>query len=222
MKKLVIFDLDGTIADTPQSMAYTLNQCLRAYNLIPQPVENFKFYAGDGARTMVERALVRAGDPELSLFEPVYEMYKEKFYDGCLYGVKSFDGLPEVLQQIKDMGIHMGVCTNKAHENAVRVVEKIYGRDFFDVIKGHCGDYPKKPDPSSALLIAEQFSLQPEDCLYVGDTNTDMMTGRNGGFLCVGVTWGFRDRSELEQTGADLIIDKPKELLTILKSENAT
>lgn len=216
MTKLIIFDLDGTVADSPESMCYTCNQCLRAYGLTEQPVEKFKYFAGDGAKTMVERALAEAGDPELELIEPVYAMYKELFADGCTYHVKSFPGLPEVLNQVKERGILIAVCTNKAHENAIRVVETIYGEGFFDMIAGHCDAYPKKPDPASALLIARKLDVPISNIVYVGDTNTDMYTGKNAGMYTVGVTWGFRDREELESTGADVIIDRPEQLLDVI------
>lgn len=213
MIKLVIFDLDGTVADSPESMCHTCNRCLEAYGLTPQPVERFRYYAGDGARTMVERALIEAGDPQLALIEPVYEMYKELFAEGCTYRVKSYEGVPEMLSALKARGLLIAVCSNKAHENAVKVVETIYGRGFFDEIIGHCDRYPKKPDPASALLLAERFGVSPQECLYVGDTNTDMLTGTNAGMFTIGVTWGFRDREELETSGADAVIDSPDELL---------
>lgn len=216
MKKLVIFDLDGTIGNTVESLAYTLNKCLTAFHLPAQPEANYKFYAGDGARTMVERALKDAGDPDLNLFEPMYAMYNREFVDGCIYRVKSFPGLPEVLTELKEKGVHLAVCTNKAHANAIRVVETIYGPDLFDSIKGHCDAYPKKPDPACARLIAKELQVPLCDCLYVGDTNTDMHTGRNAGMKTIGVTWGFRDRTELSQTGADVLIDRPEELLDLV------
>lgn len=213
MIKLVIFDLDGTVADSPESMCYTCNRCLEAYGLTPQPVARFKYFAGDGARTMVERALAEAGDPQLTLIEPVYEMYKKLFAQGCTYHVKSYEGVPEMLAALKAQGLMIAVCSNKAHENAVRVVETIYGKGFFDAVAGHCSRYPKKPDPASALLLARQLGVSPQECLYVGDTNTDMMTGTNAAMYTIGVTWGFRDREELEASGADAVIDKPDELL---------
>ena len=216
MIKLMIFDLDGTIADTPESMCHSLNICLKKFHLKELPVENFKFYAGDGARTMVERALADAGNPDLSLFEPVYEMYKEVFAEGCVYHVTSFDGLRETLCSIRDKGIQMAVCTNKAQENAEKVVRSVYADEFFTMIAGHCDAYPKKPDPASVYEILKHYDVSKEETLYIGDTNTDMMTGKNAGLFCIGVTWGFRDRNELESTGADVIIDHPSELLKFI------
>ena len=212
MYKLMIFDLDGTIVDSVESLAYTVNKCLDVYNLPKAPVEKFYYYAGDGAREMLERAFLGAGAGSDINYDEVFNLYVKLFRDGCLHNVKSFDGLTDTLKRIKFKGVKIAVCTNKEHNNAISVVETVYGKDFFDYILGRQDSIPRKPSPEGALKIAEHFRVMPNECIYVGDTNTDMQTGQNAKMYTVGVTWGFRSKEELENTGANIIITKPSQL----------
>lgn len=215
MKQLMIFDLDGTIGDTVASLAYSVNKVLEQLGLPTQPEENFNHYAGDGARNMIARALKDSGDKNGEYLDEAMELYPTIFETGCLVGVKSFPGLPETLNKLKDYGMLLAVCTNKAQHFAESVVAEIYGEGFFDYILGEQPDIPRKPAPDGPLLIMEELGVSPEECVYVGDTDTDMQTGINAKMYTVGVTWGFRDREELSENGADLIIDEPEELLEL-------
>lgn len=215
MKRLMIFDLDGTIGDTVASLAYSVNKVFEQLELPAQPEKNFCYYAGDGAKMMLTRALKDAGDKNGDLLDEAMALYPGIFETGCLVGVKSFPGLPETLDKLKEYGMQLAVCTNKAQHFAEAVVSEIYGENFFDYILGERPDIPRKPAPDGPLFIMEELGVSPDECVYVGDTNTDMETGRNADMYTVGVTWGFRDRKELMQYGADLIIDRPEELLEL-------
>lgn len=215
MKRLIIFDLDGTVGDTVESLAYTVNRCLKQFSFSPLPEKSFYYYAGDGARKMLERSLRAAGDKKGEYLDQIYELYCEEFKTGCTVGVKSFPGLPHVLEQLKEYGIMLAVCSNKAQQFAEAVIAKIYGEGVFDYILGERSDIPRKPDPAGPLHIAEELGVTPDECIYVGDTNTDMRTGLAAEMYTVGVTWGFRPRKELEEFHPDRIIDRPEELLEL-------
>lgn len=213
MYKGMIFDLDGTLADTVESMAAAGNKALEVCGLKAQPVESYKYFAGDGADTLVRRALAAAGDSEGIWFEKAFAEYKLFFQKDCTYKVKPYDGICAMLEEVKKKGIKIAVVSNKPHERTLEVVETLFGKGFFDMVVGQREGIAKKPDPVGVLEAVRAFGLAPEECLYIGDTNVDMETGHRAGMFTVGVLWGFRDREELEANHADRIVAEPGELL---------
>lgn len=213
MIKAYIFDLDGTLADSVESIAYSANRAIAECGFLPHPVENYKQYAGDGAAEMLKRSLLAAGDVKLDYFEQVKMRYKELFAQDCMYRLKAYPGIDEMLDELKRQGMKIAVLSNKPHDRAVDVVETLFGEHYFDYILGQTDRIKRKPSPEGALYIAKCFHVLPKECVYVGDTNTDMITGNEAGMHTIGVTWGFRDREELKNNHANLIIDSPLELL---------
>lgn len=215
MYKAYIFDLDGTLADSITSIAYSVNRTLRFFGYKTHKEEEYRYFVGDGAPVLIERALKAAGDIEGKDYEGALNKFREFFEKDALYEVKAYDGIRETLEEIKRRGYKIAVLSNKPHENTLDVVDFLFGNDYFDYVKGHTLDIPKKPDPKGALIIAEELGIKPEECIYVGDTNTDMQTGNSANMYTVGVLWGFRDRDELEENNAQCIISRPEELLTL-------
>lgn len=217
MFKACILDIDGTLLDSVESIAYVANQVLEKYGLTPQPVESYKYFAGDGADELMKRALFAAGDLQRVHYEEGRALYREIFARDPLYHVKAFDGMAETLAELKKRGVRLAVLSNKPHPAAVKAIEGIYGKECFDLILGQMEGMKRKPSPEGAWIIAEKFGVKPEECMYVGDTNTDMQTGKTADMYTIGVTWGFRDRKELEENHADTIIDHPTQLMDIWK-----
>lgn len=217
MKRAVIFDLDGTLTDTVGSIAEAGNAMLTLRGWNAQPVDAYRYFAGDGAKTLVLRALTAAGDPEAehSLSEALAQ-YMDFFAKTCTHGVKPFDGIPELLAQLKQRDIRIAVLSNKPHPMTVDVVHCFFGETLFDVVQGQTADIPPKPDQTGVQRILSQLNLSAEDCLYVGDTDTDMDTGRNASMETIGVLWGFRGEDELKAHHADHIISHPLQLLDLL------
>lgn len=215
MYKACIFDLDGTLCDSVESIAYSANQAMRDLGLKEAGLEDYKLFVGDGVDMLIRRLLRFAGDREESRFTELKSRYMEYFKEGCMYRVKPYPGILEVLEALKGQGLHLAVLSNKPHSNTRNVIEKVFGTTSFDCILGQSDRFPRKPDPSSARYLAELFDAKPEDCLYVGDTGTDMKTGKSAGMYTVGVLWGFRGRKELEEAGADQVIAHPLELAGI-------
>jgi phosphoglycolate phosphatase len=213
MVKVCIFDLDGTLTDTLESIARPLNLMLEHFGLKPHPVEKYNYYAGDGLLESVRRALSAAGDTKESHVEEGTVLAGRWLQEDPLYHVKPYPHIVEVLKELKRRGIRLAVFSNKPHEAAVDVVGTIFGKELFDRVQGQTAEIPRKPDPTGALAIMKRFGVSPEECLYFGDTNTDMQTGHGAGIFTVGVTWGFRPRKELEENHADRIIDSPLEIL---------
>ena len=220
MIKACIFDLDGTIADTVESIAVVGNRLLRHYGLQEEPVENYNFYAGDGADELVKRILHAAHGTETVDYEEARTLYRKWFEEDPFYHVKPFEGIMQLLTALKEEGIKIGVCSNKPHHAAVDVVNKIFGADLFDKVQGQTAEIPRKPSPLGPLAIAREFGADTQECLYMGDTNTDMDTGKAAGMFTIGVTWGFRTRKELEEHQACKIVDKPSEILDYVRKCN--
>lgn len=212
----MIFDLDGTLADTLESIGVAANKALKEVGLPEHPMENYKYYAGDGADTLIERALIAAGDTKLENFTKAFECYKGIFERDCTYKVKLFEGMKQVTDELKQRGIKIAVLTNKPHNRAIQVIDYLFGEGYMDIVIGESKERPKKPDPSGALSIASLWKVTPSECVYVGDTDVDMQTGKSAGMYTVGVLWGFREREELERYQADQIIDSSKQLLDII------
>lgn len=214
MIKACVFDLDGTLADTLESMAYITNLIMEKFGLKTLPTDNFRYYSGEGANMLMRRALKDAGDAELTRYEEGQKLYREMFAEDPMYKVTCYEGMPETLKELKKRGMKLAVCTNKPHPAAVKVIEQLYGGDF-DIVIGQSEAVRRKPAPDGPLMVAEKFGVSPEECLYVGDTSTDMQTGKAAGMFTVGALWGFRDAEELNENGADLLAQRPTDLIKI-------
>ena len=222
MIKVCIFDLDGTLASTQESIARPVNMTLEYYGLPPQPVEAFNYYAGDGIKNALKRALADAGDVEASHLEEGLPMCRSWMQEDPCYHVEPYDHIIWALEELKKQGVKIAVFSNKPHISAISVVETIFGKGFFDHIQGQTDLIPIKPDPTGVFEILDRFGAETDECLYFGDTNTDMLTAHNARVTAVGVTWGFRPRSELEEYKADIIIDSAKEIPHLVDIRNAS
>lgn len=217
MLKACIFDLDGTLANTLDSMAYVANEIMEKFGLTPQPVSNFKYYCGEGANMLVRRCLRDAGDPDLNCYEVMGCLYRERFDANPLYNVTCYEGIPELLKELKKRGVRLAVCSNKPHVPQ-KVISRMFG-DTFDTVIGQREGIRRKPAPDSALMGAKELGVSPSECLYIGDTGTDMQTGNAAQMHTVGVLWGFRTREELEANHAGVIIERPEEIIKIYEGE---
>lgn len=216
MKKAVVFDLDGTLSDTIVSIAYCANRALEKFGLQTFENDRYKKFVGDGAAELVRRTLRNQPTDRMDLYEQVIAEYMRLFAVDCMYQVKPYEGILELLGELKKREIRIAVFSNKPHKNTCMVIHDLFGDDIFDVIQGQVEEIAKKPSPDGVFLISKKLGIPVQEMLYVGDTDTDMQTGRNAGAFTVGVLWGFRDRAELEENHADAIIAHPSQLLEYL------
>ena len=212
-KKAVIFDLDGTLSDSIHSIKYCTDKVLSEWGYEPFTEKEYCYFVGDGAANLIKRALIARGDTKLQYFEEAFARYKEIFRKNCMYEVKPYEGIIELLDALKKKGLAIAVLSNKPHAETIQVIETLFGKDYFDVIQGQKENVAIKPSPEGVFQILKQLSLTPEEILYLGDTSTDMKTGKGAGAFTIGALWGFREREELEDNHADAIIENPLQLL---------
>lgn len=213
-----IFDLDGTLIDSIKAIAYTANLTLKKYGLGPVDEEHCKIFVGDGYKKLMERALIYCGDKDLINYEDALVTYMDYFKIHCMHQVKAYEGIMDMLSYLKNSNVKIAVLSNKPHERTIDNIEGVFGANYFDKVSGEKAGIKRKPDAEGALITAKELGFSPKDCLYIGDTNTDMKTGINAGMDTVGVTWGFRNREELESYKPSYVIDHPKEIINIIKS----
>lgn len=215
MIKACIFDLDGTLADTVESIAKGVNMALSELGYAPRPTVEFNYYAGDGIDMSLTRALRANGEADADIVRKGIALTRRYFGEDQMYHVKPYPGIQDLLRELKQRGIRIAVFSNKPHEAAVNVVQTLFGADMFERIQGQNEEVPKKPDPTGAFAIAHHFELKPEEIMYLGDTDTDMKTGLSAGMYTVGVTWGFRSREELKNNHAMALVDHPLQILEL-------
>lgn len=215
MKKLVIFDLDGTLLDTIEDLGNATNHALRALGFPERKRDEFYQLVGRGITNLLKGAVPEGFDTE----EVIAQMRKH-FFDH--YGIHLCDrthpypGIPELLEHITGKGVRIAVASNKYQEGAETVVSHFFGRFPLVAVLGQRDGFPLKPDPAIVELCREAAGVTRDDILYVGDSNVDMQTGRNAGVDTVGVTWGFRSRGELEAFRPMAVVDHPAELEKII------
>ena len=211
--KACIFDLDGTLTNTLESMTYSVNLTLKEMGLSQITKDQCRMFVGNGARVLIEESLKVSGDPKASRIEEGMKIYGRIFDQTCTYHVTLYEGIPEMLKALKDRGIHLAVLSNKPDRQTVKVVKEIFGDNIFDYAQGQKDGIRRKPEPDGVWYLMEQMQVSKEECLYIGDSEVDAATGKNAGLKTIGVLWGVRDRKTLETAGADHLIERPEELL---------
>ena len=211
--KACIFDLDGTLTNTLESMTYSVNLTLKEMGLSQITKDQCRMFVGNGARVLIEESLKVSGDPKASRIEEGMKIYGRIFDQNCTYHVTPYEGIPEMLKALKDRGIHLAVLSNQPDRQTVKVVKEIFGDNIFDYAQGQKDGIRRKPAPDGVWYLMEQMQVSKEECLYIGDSEVDAATGKNAGLKTIGVLWGFRDRKTLETAGADHLIERPEELL---------
>ena len=210
--KLCIFDLDGTVLDTAPSIAHYGNLALKAHGIEPIDEKKYQYFAGDGAKILIRRMLEYRSCYSNELHASVFKLYNQLYNADVTCKTVIFDGLKDVLDRLKADGYRFAIVSNKPDFAAKTVANALYGEGYFDRIVGQKEGSALKPDPGEVFAVMKELDASVQNCVYVGDTDTDMKTGKNAGLYTIGVLWGFRERDELEASGADAIVATPKEL----------
>lgn len=216
--KAILFDLDGTLLDTLDDLAASTNQALSQLGFAVHPVEAYKYFAGDGADTMVERALPPENRDDATI-QKCCRSARSYYSRNWAAKTKAYPGIAELLRNLEKLGLAMAVLSNKPDDFTQQMVEKLLAGYDFEIVRGADAETPIKPDPTAALQIAEQMNISPAEFVYLGDTNTDMKTANAAGMFAVGALWGFRTAKELIENGAKILVRKPAEVLDLFTED---
>ncbi len=209
MLRAVLFDLDGTLLDTLDDLADSVNMALAELGLPGHDRERFRTMVGNGIRKLAVRALPPEFTDEAGL-AAVAASIARMYSANAVVKTRPYPGIPGLLRALATRNVPMAVLTNKPHDLAVRVVATLLPDTAFATVQGETRRFPPKPDPASALDLCSRFGWRPAEVLFVGDSDVDMLTAANAGMVSAGVTWGFRGREELESAGANHLFDHPE------------
>lgn len=214
--KGIIFDLDGTLINTLEDLADSVNEALERMGYPVWPVEAYRFKVGRGFRNLMENSVpedVREDDGVIGqMLEFFVEAYDRRYMDKS----RPYDGIDGLLDELVKGGIFLAVNSNKRTDYTEKLIDKLFHRIPFVGVFGERAGVPKKPDPAGALELCERMGLEPEEVLYVGDSGTDMKTGKNAGMDTVGVGWGFRGFAELKENGAVYLAGTVQDILDLV------
>jgi phosphoglycolate phosphatase len=213
--KAVVFDLDGTLLDTIDDIADSVNAALQSVGLPPFTVHDYKYFVGDGVVVLIERALA-AYPAHKHLEGLVLDRYLAELAVRQTGKTKPYDGILDMLAELNRRGIAACVLSNKPHGATVDVIRHYFPSRPFVAVMGKKPEFKPKPDPASLRSLLSLLSCKNEEILYVGDTATDMQTAKNGGLRAVGCTWGFREKDELIGAGCDHLVDHPSEIIDLI------
>ena len=214
MIKLCIFDLDGTVVNSLNSIAYFANQTLEVFGLAPFPTDDYRHLAGGGAKKLMTN-LINARGADISLLDDMVADWLARYENNAFYLTETYDGIVEMLTTLKNMGVKMAIVTNKSERVAKQIIEGSFGApgQLIDVSVSEHPNMVLKPAPDELLNVGKRFNIEMSETLYIGDHGIDMQTGKNAGATACGVTWGFHSADELIQSGADLVVDRPSKII---------
>ena len=210
--KAVIFDLDGTLLDTLEDLALSVNAVLREKGYKEHPVDAYRYFVGDGIDALVQRAFPEEITDEKHRLEKLVKAVKEEYSRRWADNTRPYPGVPDLLNFLETKSVPRAIFSNKPHEFALLTVDKLLPEWSFFEICGIRPGIPRKPDPYGALLISQKMQVHPGDIVYLGDTGTDMQTAKAGGFFAIGALWGFRPAEELSREGAQMLASSPSDI----------
>lgn len=220
MYKCVMFDLDGTLLNTLQDIAFCTNQVMKNHGFPESPLEKYNYFVGDGIRDMVKAALPRNKQDYDNCIAQLTEEFRELYKLHWADKTHIYQGIYEMLIKLNELNISICILSNKPDDFTKEMVGHFF-RDFpFIAVRGKQTRFPLKPAPDSALDLIKKHKFSRKEVLYVGDTSIDMKTAENCDFTAVGVSWGFRTIEELKSNGANYIAHQPEDIIKIIKEDS--
>ncbi|MEO8239714.1 MAG: HAD family hydrolase [Flavobacterium sp.] len=212
--KGIIFDLDGTLVNSLEDIADSMNKVLQDLNYPTHSYDVFQYFIGSGLRNTVTKALPASNNTDEQI-EICFERMIKGYSKSCTLKTKPYEGIIELLDHLASRNIKLAIFSNKADELTKKITAEIFP-DYFDASVGLSIESLKKPNPFKAIAISENWNLKPEEIIFIGDSDIDMQTAVNASMFPVGVTWGYRTEEELITSGAKLVINNPLELIELL------
>lgn len=215
MYQTIFFDLDGTLLNTIDDLAATGNYVLKKMHKEPLAINQYKLLVGDGIPRLVERLLPLADEDIIQKNLHIFRQFYALHYNDH---TGSYPGINDLLVSLKCRSIQLAVITNKADLYTQSLIKRHF-EGVFDLVLGQTSAFSPKPCPESLLYAMRILRAEQHNSLFVGDSSNDIIVAHNAGISCCGITWGFRDKSELRNAGADYIVDTPEELLNIILAD---
>lgn len=213
--KALIFDLDGTIADTKASICEAVNMAMDNFNMPYVTAKQVGKAMGNGSLMLIKRLLPPENSGDEDFVYSVFEYY-DNAYDNTCMNAHFYGGMKEIMLDLKNKGYKIAVLSNKQDRYVKKIIEHSFGVGTLDFVQGQTS-LPIKPDPTVPLMIAEALGVSPEECAFIGDSEVDVVTAKNAKMTGVACSWGYRPKALLAENDPDFLIDSPKELLNIFK-----
>lgn len=211
----VIFDLDGTLLDTLEDIADSANSVLTRHGYPEHPLDDFRYFVGDGARELTRRVLPETARDDATV-DKIYKEFRNEYGKNWNNKTTVYRGVPAMLDGLASRGVTIAIFSNKPDDFTRKCVTELLAGWSFEVILGLREGVPPKPDPLGAFDVAKRLGLETHKIMFVGDTSIDMKTAVAAGMCPVGALWGFRTADELQLSGAQAIIEKPEDVLSLL------
>lgn len=215
MKKLAIFDLDGTLLNTIEDLGYAANHALQAHGYPTHSIASYPFFVGNGVRRLIERVLPEDARTEATI-DRLLVTFKEYYNDHNTDYTKPYEGIPELLSLLSSRGVAIAVASNKYQAATEKLISHFFPTLSFIAVEGQKEGVPVKPDPSIVFEILAKAKTPKADTIYIGDSGVDMETARRACVDSVGVTWGFRPEKELVENHADTIVNSPGDIAKLI------
>lgn len=217
MIRSILFDLDGTLLDTLDDLANSVNYALRTHHLPERSHTEIRSFLGNGIRNLMLDAVGRGMSDEA--FEPVFQTFRTYYVEHCLDKSKPFAGIIDLLKALQQRGITMAVVSNKLHPVVVELNERFF-KDYITSAVGESATVRRKPNPDAVLAALSELGCSKDEAVYVGDSEVDLHTAQNAGMQCMLVLWGFRDEDFLRSLpGASLFAQCPADILSWLDTQ---
>lgn len=208
----VIFDLDGTLVDSLEDLADTVNLLLKKRGYPTHELDQYRCFVGDGVIKLLERALPLEHQGDVMTLKKEFDLV---YGQNCLNKTKPYPGISELINQLSDSDVNLAIVTNKPQEHAVKITKALFPNRFKYVF-GNSVRHPKKPDPCLTNLVINLFDVKKNMVIYVGDSDVDIQTAKNAKVKSIGVSWGFRGAKELKACQADYIVENANEIWRIV------
>lgn len=219
MKKLAIFDLDGTLLNTIEDLGHAANYALKNHGYPTHSIASYPFFVGNGVRRLIERVLPEDARTEVTI-DRLLVTFKEYYNNHNTDFTKPYEGIPELISHLTSRGVALAVASNKYQAATEKLIAHFFPNYSFVAVEGQKEGVPVKPDPSVVFEILAKAKTPKADTIYIGDSGVDMETARRACVDSVGVTWGFRPEKELVENNADSIVNRPCEIEALILNDD--
>ena len=217
--KLCIFDLDGTLIDTIDDLGESVSYALTTLGLPTRTREEYLSFVGNGTYLLVQRSLPEELKENTEILDKAFKLFSDHYDKNYANKTAPYEGILEVVEELKNSGVKVACFTNKPQEFAVPLANKFFKEGTFEFVYGVREGYPKKPDPAVELDIMANLGVSAEETIHIGDSDVDVHTAKNAGVKCIACTWGFRSEESLVKCDPEFLARKPQDILKILSKK---